>query len=54
MSTFTALAAAKSGSTVGLEGVSGLSPPLLQAKKPMLNTKMKILYLMRDLIKFIV
>jgi len=49
ISTITAFAAVKLGSTTTTGGFgvgvgAGLSPPLLQAKKPILKTKIKNLY----------
>jgi hypothetical protein len=53
----TPFVAVKLGSTTTTGGVgvgvgAGLSPPLLQPKKPMLKTKIKILYLISAFIKF--
>lgn len=53
----TPLAAVKLGSTTTTGGVgvgvgAGLSPPLLQPKMPMLNTKIKMQYFIDALNKF--
>jgi hypothetical protein len=52
----TPLVAVKLGSTTTTGGFgvgAGLSPPLLQPKRPMLKTKNKMQYFMGALIKFI-